>query len=191
MSDDKAAARAAAKARRAVAHALESAAAGAALAAADLAALAPRWPCTVSAFLPIGDEIDTLPLIAKTIAAGCTVGLPVIERKAAPLVFRRWAPGEPLAEKAWGIREPLPAAPIVEPDLLLVPLLAFDADGFRLGYGGGFYDRTLARLRAMKPVVAVGIGYDAQRVDAVPRDRYDEPLDWVLTPTGPLRCSGS
>ncbi|MEW5965346.1 MAG: 5-formyltetrahydrofolate cyclo-ligase [Pseudomonadota bacterium] len=191
MSHDKAAARAAAKARRAVAHAAEGAASGAALAAADLAALAPHWPCAVSAFLAIGEEIDTLPLIEKAIAAGCTVGLPVIERKAAPLLFRRWAPGEPLDEKAWGIREPLPAAALVEPDLLLVPLLAFDATGFRLGYGGGFYDRTLARLRAMKRVVAVGVAYDAQRVDAVPRDRYDEPLDWVLTPSGLVRCSES
>jgi 5-formyltetrahydrofolate cyclo-ligase len=161
------------------------------LARADLAVVAPHWPCTVSAFLAIGEEIDTLPLIERAVAAGCAIGLPVIEHKGAPLLFRRWAPGEPLAEKAWGIREPLPTAALVEPDLLLVPLLAFDAAGFRLGYGGGYYDRTLARLRSMKRVVAVGVAYDAQRVDAVPRDRYDEPLDWVLTPTGLVRCSES
>jgi 5-formyltetrahydrofolate cyclo-ligase len=191
MSDDKAAARAAAKARRSLAHAAEGATAGPALARADLAVVAPHWPCTVSAFLAIGEEIDTLPLIERAVAAGCAIGLPVIERKGAPLLFRRWAPGEPLAEKAWGIREPLPAAALVEPDLLLVPLLAFDAAGFRLGYGGGYYDRTLARLRSMKRVVAVGVAYDVQRVDVVPRDRYDEPLDWVLTPTGLVRCSES
>ena len=76
----------------------------------------------------------------------------------------------------------------VEPHIVLTPLLAFDANGFRLGYGGGFYDRTLAKLRAKKPVVAVGVAYDEQRVDAVPVESYDQRLDWVLTPSGPLRC---
>jgi 5-formyltetrahydrofolate cyclo-ligase len=79
---------------------------------------------------------------------------------------------------------------VLEPDVVLVPLLAFDAQGFRLGYGGGFYDRTLARLRAIKPVVAVGVAYDELKVDAVPHRSYDERLDWVLTPSGPQRCSG-
>ena len=90
----------------------------------------------------------------------------------------------------WGIAEPLPDKPVLEPDVVLVPLLAFDATGYRLGYGGGFYDRTLARLRAIKPVVAVGIAYDELKVDAVPHLDYDQRLDWVLTPSGPLRCSG-
>ena len=72
---------------------------------------------------------------------------------------------------------------------MLVPLLAFDAAGRRLGYGGGFYDRTLARLRAIKPVVAVGIAYDECQVDAVPHLDYDERLDWVLTPSGPMKCA--
>jgi 5-formyltetrahydrofolate cyclo-ligase len=90
----------------------------------------------------------------------------------------------------WGISEPLPDKPVLEPDVVLVPLLAFDTQGFRLGYGGGFYDRTLARLRAIKPVVAVGIAYDELKVDAVPHRSYDERLDWVLTPSGPQRCSG-
>ena len=88
----------------------------------------------------------------------------------------------------WGIREPLPTAPLVEPDVLLSPLLAFDARGYRLGYGGGFYDRTLARLRGIKTVVAIGLALDEQKVDAVPHADYDERVDWVLTPSGPLRC---
>ena len=77
-----------------------------------------------------------------------------------PLVFRAWSPGDAMGKVQWGIAEPLPDKPVLEPDVALVPLLAFDAAGHRLGYGGGFYDRTLARLRAIKPVVAVGIAYD-------------------------------
>jgi 5-formyltetrahydrofolate cyclo-ligase len=89
----------------------------------------------------------------------------------------------------WGISEPTADKPEVEPDILLVPLLAFDNAGRRLGYGGGFYDRTLHALRAKKQVTAVGLAYDEQRVDAVPHLDYDQRLDWVLTPSGPLRCS--
>ena len=124
----------------------------------------------------------------RLLGEGYTLALPVMEAKGRPLVFRTWAPGEALAETMWGIREPLPTAQQVEPDVVLGPLLAFDAEGYRLGYGGGFYDRTLARLRKLKTVVAVGLAYDGQRVDAVPHVDYDERLDWVLTPNGPLRC---
>jgi 5-formyltetrahydrofolate cyclo-ligase len=87
----------------------------------------------------------------------------------------------------WGIVEPLPDKPAVDPDVLIVPLLAFDKRGYRLGYGGGFYDRTLARLRAVKPVITVGVAYDEQEVDVVPTDVYDQQLDWMLTPSGPKR----
>ena len=91
----------------------------------------------------------------------------------------------------WGIGEPLPSAPVLEPDVMLVPLLAFDARGYRLGYGGGFYDRTIAQLRNQKPVLTIGVAFDEQRVDAVPHVDYDQRLDWVLTPSGPLRCLAS
>ncbi len=114
--------------------------------------------------------------------------LPVMEAKGKPLLFRAWSPGDPLEEVMWGIREPLKTAAVVEPDIVLGPLLAFDVHGYRLGYGGGFYDRTLARLRALKPVVAIGIALDEQKVDAVPHADYDERLDWVLTPSGPQRA---
>ena len=75
------------------------------------------------------------------------------------------------------------------PDVLLVPLLAFDRNGWRLGYGGGFYDRTLAGLKARKPVIAVGIAYDELEVDAVPHESYDQRLDWVFTPSRPICCN--
>ncbi len=113
-----------------------------------------------------------------------------MQGKGRPLKFRAWAPGDAMGSAQWGIAEPLPDKPEVYPDVVLVPLLAFDADGYRLGYGGGFYDRSLQNLRAKKPVIAVGIGYDELRIDAVPHLDYDERLDWVLTPSGPLRCSG-
>jgi 5-formyltetrahydrofolate cyclo-ligase len=88
----------------------------------------------------------------------------------------------------WDIPQPKADKPELEPEILLVPLLAFDAQGRRLGYGGGFYDRTLAGLRARKAIVAVGLAYDEQKVDAVPHLDYDQRLDWVLTPSGPMRC---
>jgi 5-formyltetrahydrofolate cyclo-ligase len=145
-------------------------------------------PAMVSGFLGIGEEIDPTPLMLRLLGEGYGLCLPVMEGKGKPLLFRSWRPGDPLAETTWGIREPLPEAPAVDPDVILGPLLAFDAEGYRLGYGGGFYDRTLARLRALKPIVSIGVAFDEQRVDAVPHVDYDERLDWVLTPTGPLRC---
>ncbi len=146
-------------------------------------------PAIVSGFLTIGEEIDPAPLMRRLLGEGYSLCLPVMEGKGKPLVFRAWKPGDPLAETTWGIREPLPEAAVVDPDIVLGPLLAFDTVGYRLGYGGGFYDRTFARLRALKPVVSIGIAFDEQRVDAVPHVDYDERLDWILTPSGPLRCS--
>ena len=148
-------------------------------------------PAVVSGFLAIGDEIDLTPLLVRLEGEGYRLALPVMEGKGKPLVFRAWAPGEPLSETMWGIREPLPEADAVDPDIVLGPLLAFDKAGYRLGYGGGFYDRTLARLRALKPIVSIGIAFDAQRVDAVPHLDYDERLDWILTPSGPLKCEAA
>lgn len=142
----------------------------------------------VSAFAAIRDEIDPAPLVGRLHGEGMVIGLPVMQGKGKPLIFRQWAPGDQMAETMWGIIEPLPAAPAIEPDVVLVPLLAFDRKGFRLGYGGGFYDRSLQRLRAMKPVTAVGLAYDELGIDAVPHLDYDEPLDWVLTPSGPIKC---
>jgi 5-formyltetrahydrofolate cyclo-ligase len=89
----------------------------------------------------------------------------------------------------WDIPEPKADKALLEPDIVLVPLLAFDRAGWRLGYGGGFYDRTLRLLRSCKSVATVGLGYDEQQVDAVPHLDYDQRLDWVLRPSGPIRCS--
>jgi 5-formyltetrahydrofolate cyclo-ligase len=142
----------------------------------------------VSGFASMPDEINIWPLLRRLHGAGVGLALPVVTGKARLLVFRAWAPGDAMDKGVWGIPEPKADKPEVEPDILLVPLLAFDARGHRLGYGGGFYDRSLAALRARKPIAAVGLAYDEQKVDAVPHLDYDQRLDWVLTPSGPMRC---
>ena len=142
-------------------------------------------PRIASAYLPMRTEIDPLPLLGAIFSAGVSTALPVVPGKGVALHFRRWHPGDATVEAGFGTREPSPASPLVDPDLLLVPLLAFDAEGYRLGYGGGYYDRTLARLRASpNAVTAIGIAFAEQEVDDVPHLDYDQRLDGVLTPSG-------
>jgi 5-formyltetrahydrofolate cyclo-ligase len=144
----------------------------------------------VSGFSSLPDEFRAWPLLRRLHGEGQALAMPVMQGKGLPLVFRAWAPGDAMDKAVWGIAEPKADKPALEPDIVLVPLLAFDAAGQRLGYGGGYYDRTLRDLRARKPIVAVGLAYDEQRIDAVPHLDYDERLDWVLRPSGPLRCTG-
>lgn len=144
----------------------------------------------ISGFSAFGEELDPALLMARLAEEGHTLALPVMVAKAQPLIFRTWKPGDPMKEAMWGIMEPRDEAPLAEPDVLLVPLLAFDERGYRVGYGGGFYDRTIAGLRAKKPVLTVGLALDELKVASVPTDQYDERLDWVLTPSGPIRCNG-
>jgi 5-formyltetrahydrofolate cyclo-ligase len=136
---------------------------------------------SIAGFWPMGDEIDLRPLLRALHDDGYTVGLPITPADAAPLRFRLWAPGSVLLPGAFGTSEPAANASDVEPDVLLVPLLAVDADGYRLGYGGGYYDRTLQVLRSRRRVIAIGVGFEAQRVDRVPRGAHDHRLDWLLT----------
>ena len=138
----------------------------------------------ISVYACMGSEIDPAPLCERLTDLGHVLCLPVMIELGQPLVFRQWRPGDALEPKKWGILEPLARAPVVEPDLILLPMVAFDAQGWRLGYGGGFYDRTLARLRSLKTIVAIGLAFDEQEVDAVPHAAYDERLDLVLTPSG-------
>ena len=138
----------------------------------------------VGGFMPIGQEISPLPLMTRLHTGGCWLALPVMMGKNAPLEFRSYTPGDSLVAAVWGIREPGAAQPAVHPDVLLTALLAFDDAGYRLGYGGGYYDRSIRMLRTLKPVITIGLAYDEQRVDAVPHLDYDERLDWILTPSG-------
>jgi 5-formyltetrahydrofolate cyclo-ligase len=152
----------------------------------DFAGLKP--PLVVSGFHPFKSEIDVLPLLARLTSEGWVTALPIVRAERQPLIFRQWAPGEPTVPGVWGIPMPAEEAPEVEPDILLVPLLAFDRWGYRLGYGGGFYDRTIAHLRQKKPVTAIGIGYAGQEMNLVPRGGMDQRLDYVLTEAGPQAC---
>jgi 5-formyltetrahydrofolate cyclo-ligase len=114
--------------------------------------------------------------------------LPVVVRRGLPLLFRAWHPGQPLVTGSFGVPRPDKDQPELTPRVLIVPLLAFDRAGYRLGYGGGFYDRTLAALRQRKPITAIGVGYVAQELPQVPHGPMDQRLDYVLTEDGPKKC---
>ncbi|MCU0802869.1 MAG: 5-formyltetrahydrofolate cyclo-ligase [Rhodobacteraceae bacterium] len=175
----KAAARAAAFAARKQAHA-----AGQGQAAEILAdVLAAHAGQVLAGYMPMRTEIDPLP--AMTAHPG-PVGVPVIMARATALRFREWTPGCAMAEGDFKALIPVEGA-WVTPAVLIVPLLAFDARGYRLGYGGGFYDRTLQGLRAAGPVLAVGFAYAAQEVAEVPIDATDQRLDMMVTENGVTR----
>lgn len=176
MTDVKAAARAEAFARRAGAFA------GGQGQAAEILAdfLSTRRGKVLSGYMPMRSEIDPLPAMA---AHQGPVGVPVILARDTPLKFREWSPGCRLVQGAFKAMIPEEGA-WVEPEVMIVPLLAFDARGYRLGYGGGFYDRTLELLRARGPVLAVGFAFAAQEVAEVPTDAFDQRLDAVVTEKG-------
>jgi 5-formyltetrahydrofolate cyclo-ligase len=136
---------------------------------------------TVSGYSPLKSEISPLPLMRCCAEAGATLALPVVVGRGKPLIMRAWSFGAPLASGVWGIRQPTSEAAEVLPDMLIVPMLAFDRNGHRIGYGAGYYDMTIARLRAIKPVLAIGIAFAAQEMAAIPATPHDERLDLVLT----------
>lgn len=189
ITDAKARLRVAAKTRRALLSPEARQIAGVAVAGLGLDFL-PERPVAgaiVGGFMPIGEEISPLPLMARLHGEGYRLALPVMMGKAQPLQFRTYAPGDRLVAAVWGIREPGPEQPVVEPDIIVAALLAFDGRGYRLGYGGGYYDRSICALRSVKSLLTIGLAFDQQRVDAVPHLDYDEPLDWILTPSGARR----
>ncbi|MGP1276589.1 MAG: 5-formyltetrahydrofolate cyclo-ligase [Caulobacterales bacterium] len=175
-----------ARARR---HALarrEGLAAGAPDAAHALAGNFPdaAWPAVnavVSGYWPVRGEIDPRPLMETFLLEQAQLALPVVIAKDAPLQFRAWTPGDGLEKGAFGIDVPEARKPVLVPSLVLVPLAAFDDRCHRLGYGGGFYDRTLSALRTAGPVIAVGLAYEGQRVGRISAGRHDVALDYVVT----------
>lgn len=180
MKAAKALARREAGARRDAAHATAAGAVAAALVA-HLDGVTGR---IVSGYLPIRSEADPLPAMTRLAAANRIV-VPVVEGRGRPLAFREWTAGVPLVEGNFGVMIPAEGA-FLSPDLLIVPMLAFDRRGIRLGYGGGFYDRTLEGLRAAGPVEAVGFAFAAQEVPALPAEATDQPLDRIVTEAGVL-----
>ncbi|PSC02476.1 5-formyltetrahydrofolate cyclo-ligase [Alsobacter soli] len=140
-------------------------------------------PGVVGLYVPIGDELNPRWLVETLASRGRLLALPCTPRWAAPMVFRRWAPGDPLVRGRMDVPEPRAEALMVDPDVIVVPPVAFDRRGFRIGYGGGFYDRTLPAMRARKPVAAIGIAFACQECPGVPDEPHDIPMDVVVTET--------
>ena len=161
------------------------------LAANGLELIASLQGDVISGYVPVRHEISVTPLMEALALLGRTLALPVIDKADAPLIFRRHRPGEALIPGAFGIPVPPEDAPVTNPAILIVPLAAFDAAGNRLGYGGGYYDRTLAALRARPggPVTAIGAAFSGQQLDAIPARATDQPLDWIITDRGVIRAA--
>ncbi len=190
LADDKERLRAQLRERRAAAQ-TGAVAAGAAVAE-RLSALLPELDAiprmAAAGYWPIGDELDVRPSLARLAEARWTCALPVTLQRGQALTFRAWEAGDDLQAGPFGTREPAPDRPAVVPALVLVPLLGFDLHGQRLGYGAGYYDITLAALRAAGPVTAVGVGFDIQQVSSIPAGPDDQRLDWVITETAIHDC---
>jgi 5-formyltetrahydrofolate cyclo-ligase len=135
----------------------------------------------VSGYSPIRSEIDPAPLMEKLAKQGARLALPTVNARGKSLTFRSYTPGDRLTMGMLGIPEPSPAAAEVVPDIMLVPLAAFDAAGHRIGYGAGYYDYTFAHLRKHKAIIGVGLAFAAQEIEAIPALSHDVPLDYVLT----------
>lgn len=160
-------------------------------AAVGLAARMPPLDITsstvVAGYAPIRNEIDPVPLMRSLAGKGAALAMPAIAARDAALVFRAWMPGDALVRGALGTYEPPANAVEVAPDIVLVPLAAFDHAGHRIGYGAGYYDRTLEALRRRRTVTAIGLAFTVQEVPRVPAMSHDVRLDYVLTETGVFR----
>ncbi len=178
LAERKAAARKVAFARRAAAHAARAAGAAGHLSS----VLAGHRGVPLAGYAAMRTEIDPLPALAEAAAHG-PVGLPVIEGVGRPLRFRAWSPGCTMVPGAFGAAIP-ETGDWITPEILIVPLVAFSRAGGRLGYGGGFYDRTLEALRAARPTLAIGFAYAAQEAEDLPLEPTDQPLDLIVTEAG-------
>ena len=144
----------------------------------------PSPKTSIAVYWPFRDEIDVTPLLNQLNSMGCNCLLPVIMRRKEPLQFCEWKPGDILQVSRFGTLEPNLTHSTVTPEILITPLLAFDSAGYRLGYGGGYYDRTLAELRKHFSILAIGAAYGCQKFESIPHDQFDQRLDAVVTEKG-------
>ena len=144
----------------------------------------------VAGYYPINDELDSRPLMESLSSQGLRLALPATPLAPGRLSFLEWRPGDPLEEGRFGVMSPPASSPVMEPDIVFVPLLAFDASGHRLGYGAGYYDRTLAALRGSHQVTAIGLAFAEQEMATLPYDARDQRLDWVVTQSGARPVEG-
>ena len=152
--------------------------------AAHVDALAIPRGSVVGAYVAMAGEADPHLILKKLALADCSFSFPRVAAKRQPLAFHHWKPGRELVKSAFGVLEPAADWPRAQPSVLLVPMLAFDADGYRLGYGGGFYDMTLGALRAEDKVRAIGVAFVGQEVAALPHEAHDQKLDMIVTEEG-------
>lgn len=186
----KAEARAAAKQARAAAHAMFDGLGGGLFIQPFIRAIPVAPTARIAAYVAIGDEADPAPLLDVLAQHGCAIALPRIVAPEKPLSFIAWAPGDALEPGPFGTWEPTGQNELL-PDIVIVPLLAFSPAGHRLGYGGGYYDRSLALLRQQKPeILAIGLAYGAQEVTNLPVETEDQPLDWIVTERGARSFAG-
>jgi len=142
-------------------------------------------PRLLAGYAPIKGEVDLIPLLEQLREQGIAIALPISDKESRILPFRQWQQTDMLAPDAYGVPAPPPSSPTGVPDLIMVPLLAFDSTGFRLGYGGGYYDATLAHYRTHHPLTRFwGVAYSWQQVDVIPREPHDQPLDGIITEQG-------
>lgn len=147
----------------------------------QLVAMAKPNGSAISAFWPLAEELDTLPLLHALHQQGHQMLLPVMLGAGQPLQFACWQPGDELVEAAFKTLEPSKDKARMQPDIMLCPLLAFDRRGYRMGYGGGFYDRSIAQISQHKQVLTIGLAFAAQEVSQVPTGEFDVPLDMIVT----------
>ena len=135
----------------------------------------------LAGYYPMADELDVRPVMVALDCLGVLQCLPEVVGQDQPLLFRSWIPHEELVKGVYGTSHPQASEPVVRPDVVMLPMLAFDRRGARLGWGGGYYDRTLDLLRKTGKVTTIGVAYGCQEVDELPTNDYDQPVDWIIT----------
>lgn len=156
-----------------------------AIAATDALPILPAGT-VVAGYFPIRSEIDPRPLLRRLACLGARLVLPAVGADGETLAFRAWREEDALVAASFGLQEPAASAEAIDPDVLVMPLSAFDGAGNRIGYGKGHYDRALVRLEAVKPRLAIGLAHSCQRVERVPAEAHDRPLDLILTEAGAI-----